>query len=117
MLILITHFEDVQNRSLINPLQYASWHPRESRENAHARIGASIGCTKEQIAANFIAFQHTIPSSDIVIFSDRSRLVDRFVGGSYIRLQAHYQFLYSSLLYGHRKEVFNIEVEAALAST
>ncbi|EED15784.1 hypothetical protein TSTA_009090, partial [Talaromyces stipitatus ATCC 10500] len=80
-LILITHFEDAQNRLLeiadkpadlpaINPLQYAPWHPRESR--------APMGRTKEQAAADFT-------------------------------------FLCSSLSYGHGKEVFDAEVEAALA--
>ncbi|EED17356.1 conserved hypothetical protein [Talaromyces stipitatus ATCC 10500] len=66
-------------------------------------------------AANFTAFQRTIPSLDIVIFSDGSRLIDGRAGGGYIGIQAHYQFLRSSLSYRHGKEVFNIEVEAALA--
>ncbi|EED24657.1 conserved hypothetical protein [Talaromyces stipitatus ATCC 10500] len=66
-------------------------------------------------AADFTAFQHTIPSLDIVIFSDGSRLIDGRVGGGYIRIQAHHQFLRSSLSYGHGKEVFDTEAEAALA--
>ncbi|EED11975.1 conserved hypothetical protein [Talaromyces stipitatus ATCC 10500] len=103
------------NSEQINPLQYAPWHPREPRGNAQAQIGAPMGRTKEQAAANFMAFQRTIPSSDIVIFSDGSRLADGRAGGGYIRLQAHHQFLHSSLLYGHGKEVFNAEAEAALA--
>ncbi|EED12095.1 conserved hypothetical protein [Talaromyces stipitatus ATCC 10500] len=74
-----------------------------------------MGRTKEQTAANFMAFQRTIPSSDIVIFSDGSRLADGCVGGGYIGLQAHHQFLRSSLSYRHGKEVFNAEAEAALA--
>ncbi|EED23168.1 conserved hypothetical protein [Talaromyces stipitatus ATCC 10500] len=41
-----------------------------------------MGRTKEQAAANFMAFQRTIPSSDIVIFSDGSRLADGRAGGS-----------------------------------
>ncbi|EED18627.1 conserved hypothetical protein [Talaromyces stipitatus ATCC 10500] len=64
-----------------------------------------MGRTKEQAAADFTAFQRTIPSSDIVIFSDGSRLIDGRAGGSYIRFQAHHQFLRSSLSYGHRKEL------------
>ncbi|EED11469.1 reverse transcriptase, putative [Talaromyces stipitatus ATCC 10500] len=103
------------NSEQINPLQYAPWHPRESHENAQARIGAPMGRTKEQAAADFTAFQRTIPSSDIIIFSDGSRLVDRRAGDVYIGFQAHYQFLHSSLLYGHGKEVFDAEAEAALA--
>ncbi|EED15698.1 reverse transcriptase, putative [Talaromyces stipitatus ATCC 10500] len=77
------------NSEQINPLQYAPWYPREPRGNAQARIGAPMGRTKEQAAANFMAFQRTIPSSDI--------------------------FLRSSLSYGHGKEVFDAEAEAALA--
>ncbi|EED20841.1 conserved hypothetical protein [Talaromyces stipitatus ATCC 10500] len=100
----------------INPLQYAPWYPRKPRGNAQARIGAPMGRTKEQAAANFMAFQRTIPSSDIIMFSDGSRLADGRAGGGYIGLQAHHQFLRSSLSYGHGKEVFNAEVEAALAS-
>ncbi|EED20549.1 conserved hypothetical protein [Talaromyces stipitatus ATCC 10500] len=103
------------NSEQINPLQYAPWHPREPRGNAQARIGAPMGRTKEQAAANFMAFQRTIPSSDIVIFSDGSRLADGRAGGGYIGLQAHHQFLRSSLSYGHGKEVFDAEAEAALA--
>ncbi|EED18654.1 hypothetical protein TSTA_123830 [Talaromyces stipitatus ATCC 10500] len=99
----------------INPLQYAPWHPREPRGNTQAQIGAPMGHTKEQAAANFMAFQRTISSSDIVIFSDGSRLADGRAGDSYIGLQAHHQFLRSSLSYRHRKEVFDTEVEAALA--
>ncbi|EED12564.1 conserved hypothetical protein [Talaromyces stipitatus ATCC 10500] len=74
-----------------------------------------MGRTKEQAAADFTAFQRTIPSSDIVIFSDGSRLVDGRAGGGYIGFQAHHQFLRSSLSYGHGKEVFDAEAEAALA--
>ncbi|EED14579.1 conserved hypothetical protein [Talaromyces stipitatus ATCC 10500] len=74
-----------------------------------------MGRTKEQAAADFTAFQRTIPSSDIVIFLDGSRLVDGRAGGGYIGFQAHHQFLRSSLSYGHGKEVFDAEAEAALA--
>ncbi|EED20793.1 hypothetical protein TSTA_039870 [Talaromyces stipitatus ATCC 10500] len=103
------------NSKQINPLQHAPWHPRETRENAQARIGAPMGRSKEQAAADFIAFQRTIPSSDIIIFSDGSRLVDGRAGGGYIGFQAHNQFLRSSLSYKHGKEVFDAEAEAALA--
>ncbi|EED12688.1 hypothetical protein TSTA_052120 [Talaromyces stipitatus ATCC 10500] len=80
------HTLALPNSEQINPLQYAPWYPREPRGNAQARIGASMGRTKEQAAANFMAFQRTIPSLDIVIFSDGSRLVDGRAGGGYIRL-------------------------------
>ncbi|EED17292.1 conserved hypothetical protein [Talaromyces stipitatus ATCC 10500] len=103
------------NSEQINPLQYAPWHPRESRENAQARIGAPMGRTKGQAAADFMVFQRTIPSSNIIIFSDGSRLVDGHAGGGYIGFQVHHQFLHSSLSYGYGKEVFNAEAEAALA--
>ncbi|EED12154.1 hypothetical protein TSTA_002210 [Talaromyces stipitatus ATCC 10500] len=56
------------NSEQINSLQYAPWHPRESRENAQARIGAPMERTKEQAAANFLDFQRTIPGSNISLF-------------------------------------------------
>ncbi|EED20840.1 hypothetical protein TSTA_080730, partial [Talaromyces stipitatus ATCC 10500] len=58
--------EHLEKLTKINPLQYAPWYPREPCGNAQARIGAPMGRTKEQAAANFMAFQCTIPSSDIV---------------------------------------------------
>ncbi|EED13522.1 hypothetical protein TSTA_097780 [Talaromyces stipitatus ATCC 10500] len=39
-----------------------------------------MGRTKEQVAADFTAFQCIIPSLDIVIFSDGSRLIDGRAG-------------------------------------
>ncbi|EED12090.1 conserved hypothetical protein [Talaromyces stipitatus ATCC 10500] len=104
------------NSEQINPLQHAPWYPRESRESAQARIGASMGRTKEQAAADFSVFQNTIPSSDIIIFLDGSRLENGHAGGNYVCFQAHHQFLHSTLSYGLGKEVFDAEAEAALAS-
>ncbi|EED12151.1 conserved hypothetical protein [Talaromyces stipitatus ATCC 10500] len=90
-------------------------YPHESREDAQARIGAPMGRTKEQAAADFLDFQHTIPGSDIIVFSDGSRLENGHAGGGYVGFQAHHQFLRSSLSFGPGKEVFDGEAEAALA--
>ncbi|EED11738.1 hypothetical protein TSTA_109170 [Talaromyces stipitatus ATCC 10500] len=51
-----------------------------------------MGCTKEQAAADFLDFRHTIPGSDITVFSGGPKLEN-----------------------GHAGEVFDTEEEAALA--
>lgn len=103
------------NSEQINPLQYAPWYSHETREVAQARIGAPMGRTKEQAAADFLDFQRTIPGSDIIVFSDGSKLENGHAGGGYVGFQAHHQFLRFSLSLGPGKEVFDAEAEAALA--
>ena len=103
------------NSEQINPLQYAPWYYHETREDAQTRIGAPMGRTKEQAAADFLDFQHTIPGSDIIVFSDGSKHTNGHAGGGYVGFQAHHQFLRSSLSLGPGKEVFDAEAEAALA--
>ncbi|EED22480.1 hypothetical protein TSTA_059780 [Talaromyces stipitatus ATCC 10500] len=69
---------------------------------------------QSRTAADYMDFQRTIPGTDIVVFSDGSRLVNGHAGGGYVTFQAYHQFLRSSLSYGHGKEVFDAEAEAAL---
>jgi ribonuclease HI/endonuclease/exonuclease/phosphatase family metal-dependent hydrolase len=99
----------------VNPIRYPPWLPREPREVIHTRIGAPCGRSKEQAAFDFTAFYETIPPHDIVVFSDGSKLADGSTGGGYVGYQAGRQIFRGRFSLGPNKEVFDAEVEAALA--
>ncbi|KAF7139722.1 hypothetical protein CNMCM5793_007559 [Aspergillus hiratsukae] len=99
----------------INPLRYAPWLPQEARKDAQLRIGAPMGRSKEQAADDFTEFYHSLPGTDIKVFSDGSKLSNGQTGGGFAVFQAGHQFLRSSFSLGPNKEVFDAEAEAALA--
>jgi ribonuclease HI len=99
----------------INPLRYAPWPPQEARKDAQLRIGAPMGRSKEQAADDFAEFYHSLPGTDIKVFSDGSKLSNGQTGGGFAVFQAGHQFLHSSFPLGPNKDVFDAEAEAALA--
>jgi ribonuclease HI len=99
----------------INPLQHAPWLPRESRADAQLRINAPNGRSKEQAAADFLDFHSSLPSTDMKVFTDGSKLPDGMAGAGFALYQSGRLFLQSSFSLGPNKEVFDAEAEAALA--
>jgi ribonuclease HI len=106
---------DLHKSEQINPIQYPPWLPQEDRQAAQLRIGAPLGRSKDQAAAEFLEFYRSIPGTDIKVFSDGSKLANRQSGGGFALFQAGHLFLRSSFSLGPGKEVFDAEAEAALA--
>ena len=61
------------------------------------------------------AFYETIPPLDVVVFSEGSELADGSTGGGYVGYQVGHQIFRGCFSLGPNKEVFDAEVEAALA--
>lgn len=64
----------------INHLQYPPWLSRESRAGAQLRIKAANGRLKAQAAADFQDFYSSLPSTDMKVFTDGSKLPNRMAG-------------------------------------
>jgi ribonuclease HI/exonuclease III len=99
----------------LDPLLYAPWTAKETRTAAQTRIGAPMGRTKKQAAADYLEFYRTIPPNDIQVYSDGSKLDNNQAGGGYTVSQAGKQLLRASFPFGTGKEVYDAEAEAALA--
>lgn len=79
------------------------------------RIKAPSGRSKEQAAADFQAFYSILPSTDMKVFKDGSKLPDGMAGAGFALYQTGRLYLQSSFSLGPNKEVFDAEAEAALA--
>jgi ribonuclease HI len=99
----------------INPLQHAPWLLKESRADAQLRIKAPSGRSKEQAAADFQSFYSSLPSNDMKVFTDGSKLPDGMAGAGFALYQTGRLCHQSSFSLGPNKEVFDAEAEAALA--
>jgi hypothetical protein len=63
----------------------------------------------------FHEFYSSLPETDIKVFTDGSKLVNRMAGAGFAIYQSGRQFLQSSIPLGLNKEVFDAKAEAALA--
>ena len=72
----------------LDPLHYTPWIVKETRAAIQTWIGAPMGCKKEQAAADFLEFCHTIPPNNIQVYLDGSKLDNNQVGGGYTVSQA-----------------------------
>lgn len=68
----------------LDPIHLPPWQLQETREAASARIGAPRGVSKEQYARLFTDFSSHIPSGDITVFSDGSKLSDGATGAGFV---------------------------------
>ena len=85
------------------------------REQALQRIGAPCGLSKEQYKANFLTFIQNLPTGDIILYSDGSKLPDGQAGAGFVGYQGGQQVLQQSIPLGKQKEVYDAEVLDALA--
>ncbi|KAI1002174.1 hypothetical protein K3495_g6028 [Podosphaera aphanis] len=87
----------------------------ESREAALARLGGPNGEPRDQAKENFLAFLQSIPTRDIVLYSDGSKQVSGSTGVGFVAFQGGVQILSQSLALGFEDEVFDAEAKGALA--
>ncbi|TVY89104.1 hypothetical protein LAWI1_G004647 [Lachnellula willkommii] len=100
----------------VNPIQYAPWTVRESRDKTSIRICGPQGRTKEKAAEGFTNFLPTIPTRDIQVFSDGSKneATDGMAGGGAVLHQHGEKFARKAFSLGPHAEVFDAEAAAAL---
>ncbi|KAI0991825.1 hypothetical protein K3495_g16362, partial [Podosphaera aphanis] len=99
----------------INLIALPPWAPREGREEAYARVGGPCGASKEIAKQAFNSFISSIPSGDIMLFTDGSKQSDGFAGAGCVAYQGGIQILQKSIPLGKGVEVFDAEAMAALA--
>lgn len=98
----------------INPIAYPPWTPRESREAASIRIGGPNGTSKDLAKQNFLSFLQSIPSQDIILYSDGSKQQNGSTGAGFVAYQGGIQVLRQSIALGEGAEVFDAEARGAL---
>ncbi|KAI1003833.1 hypothetical protein K3495_g4378 [Podosphaera aphanis] len=97
--------------SLVNP----PWENIESRQNSHIRV-CDPSVPKHMIANTFRIFLRTLPRSDILVFSDGSKLSDGRTGSGFVIYQFGTKVCSNSFPLGQHKECFYAETFAALPS-
>ncbi|KAI0993033.1 hypothetical protein K3495_g15151, partial [Podosphaera aphanis] len=103
------------NSEQTNPIVYPPWILHESREAALVRVGGPNGESRDQAKENFLAFLLTIPTQDIVLYSDGSKQANGSTGAGFVAYQGGVQILSQSLALGLGDEVFDAEAKGALA--
>lgn len=98
----------------VNPLVLAPWSILD-RDDASIRIGAPCGLSKEQCTKDFLTFLQNLSPSDIVLYSDGSKLSNGSTGAGFVAYQYGLQILRQAIPLGTRIEVFDAEARAALA--
>jgi hypothetical protein len=98
----------------VNPIVHPPWMAQETRETALALVGAPKGLTKEQAANRFQHFIQSISEKDIIIYFDGSKQENGLAGGSFVGYIAGLQVICSLSPLGPNKEIFDVEVIAAL---
>ncbi|KAI0995789.1 hypothetical protein K3495_g12391 [Podosphaera aphanis] len=90
------------------------WSPLETREVAISRIGGPNGTSKEVAKQNFLVFLQSIPSQDIVLYSDGSKQQNGAAGAGFVAYQGGLQILRHSIPLGVGAEIFDAEARGAL---
>lgn len=99
---------------LVNPLILPPWEEHTHTEG-RIRVGAPLGVSKEEAAEKFAEFIRGLPSGDLIVFSDGSKLDTGLTGAGYAIYQGGIQIAKHSISLGKHKEVFDAEAIAALA--
>lgn len=98
----------------LDTLALPPWFVAESREEAKTRIGApDAALTKEQRASAFTHFIRQIPTNDIIVYTDGSKLQNGNAGAGYAISQFGVTHKESYPL-GPSAEIFDAEAIAAL---
>ncbi|KAI1007121.1 hypothetical protein K3495_g1086, partial [Podosphaera aphanis] len=85
-----------------------------TREAAISQIGGPNGTSKEVAKQNFLVVLQSIPSQDIVLYSDGSKQHNRAAGAGFVAYQCGLQILRHSILLGVGAEIFDAEARGAL---
>ncbi|KAI0994505.1 hypothetical protein K3495_g13677 [Podosphaera aphanis] len=97
-------------------MAFPPWTPLETREAAISRIGGPNGTSKEVAKQNFLVFLQSIPSQDIVLYSDGSKQQNGVAGAGFVVYQGGLQILRHSIPLGVGAKIFDAEARGALES-
>ncbi|KAI1001769.1 hypothetical protein K3495_g6432 [Podosphaera aphanis] len=103
------------NSEQTTPIVYPPWILHGTREATLVRVGGPIGESRDQAKEIFLAFLFTIPTQDIVLYSDGSKQANGSTGAEFVAYQGGVQILSQSLALGLGDEVFDAEAKGALA--
>ncbi|KAI9036255.1 ribonuclease H family protein [Aspergillus affinis] len=90
-------------------------HKRHAKQFNSESEPLHAGMSKKQAADRFQRFYASLLQTDIKVFTDGSKLENRMAGGGYALYQSGRLIQQSSFSLGPNKEVFDADVEAALA--
>ena len=85
------------------------------REKTSTRIDGPRGRSKEEAAEAFRSWVSSIPSLDVVLYSDGSKLESGATGAGYVAYQGAIEVTRRAIPLGTGAEVFDAEAIAALA--
>ncbi|KAI0997828.1 hypothetical protein K3495_g10361 [Podosphaera aphanis] len=97
----------------MNPLMLPPWEISELDHDVLNRVHGPIS-TPNTWADIFRDFLHTIPRSDIQVYSDGSRLPDGNAGGGFVIFQLGRIIQTKAFPLGKGKEIYDAEANAAL---
>ncbi|KAI1003489.1 hypothetical protein K3495_g4713 [Podosphaera aphanis] len=98
----------------INLVALPPWTPRENREVAYARVGGPRGESKEMAKQALNSFLASIPSGNIVLYTEGSKQSDGLTGAGYMAYQGGVQIIQKSIPLDKGVEVFDAEAVEAL---
>jgi len=100
----------------VNPIARPPWEALKDRNTILKRISGPEGRSKAQAAKDFTDFLPTIPSSDILVYSDgsKSEATDGAAGAGSVTYQLGIRIDRKSYSLGRHVEVFDAEASAAL---
>ncbi|KAI1001173.1 hypothetical protein K3495_g7024 [Podosphaera aphanis] len=96
------------------PNRLPPWTPLEIREAAISRIRGPNGTSKEIAKQNFLVFLQSIPSQDIVLYSDGSKQQNGAAGAGFVAYKGGLQILRHSIPLGVGAEISDAEARGAL---
>ena len=98
----------------VDPIKDPPWEGAD-RGAASNRIGTPQGRSKEEAADAFRAWAASIPSLDVVLYTDGSKLENGATGAGYVAYQGAIEITRRAIPLGIKAEVFDAEAIAALA--
>ncbi|KAI1004868.1 hypothetical protein K3495_g3348 [Podosphaera aphanis] len=106
-------FKSIEKAMKVSTQSPPPWTLLETREAAISRIGGPNGTSKEVAKQKFLVFQ-SIPSQDIVLYSDGSKQQNGAAGAEFVAYQVSLQILSHSIPLGVGVEIFDAEARGAL---
>ncbi|KAI0994881.1 hypothetical protein K3495_g13301 [Podosphaera aphanis] len=97
----------------INPIVNPPWEVIESKQDSLIRICGPSG-PRHMRADKFLNFLQTLPRSDILVFSDGSKLPDGKTGSGFVIYQFGIKVCSKAFPLGHQRDCFDAEAFGAL---
>lgn len=106
-------YKEIPNSEQIDPLINPPWENMETLRESLSRIEAPLS-SEENTTENFYNRLNSIPTSDILLYTDGSRLANGKTGGGFAIFQLGRQIHIDAFPLGTNIEPFDAEVHAAL---